>query len=151
LRSVDEAIRRRFHLVPFTITFPEKTQDKELANKLRAEWPGILQWAIEGCLKWQAEGLSQPKAVRDATAAYLEAEDATFAWIDDRCELGPNHWEATAKLFKSWKAWAELAGEFVGSQKQFGEKLETRGLTYARVGHDKVRAYRGIRLKEFWD
>jgi hypothetical protein len=57
LRGVDEAIRRRFHLVPFNVTIPPEERDKDLANKLRAEWPGILNWAIEGCLKWQAEGL----------------------------------------------------------------------------------------------
>jgi putative DNA primase/helicase len=44
LCSVDEAIRRRFHLVAFAITIPPEDRDKDLASKLRAEWPGILQW-----------------------------------------------------------------------------------------------------------
>ncbi len=34
----------------------------------------------------QREGLKPPQAVLDATAAYLEAEDAIAAWIDERCE-----------------------------------------------------------------
>jgi hypothetical protein len=41
LRSVNEAIRRRFHLVPFTVTIPPEERDKDLADKLKAEWPGI--------------------------------------------------------------------------------------------------------------
>jgi len=52
LRSVDEAIRRRFHLVPFAVTIPAEERDGELTEKLKAEWPGILAWIVAGCLKW---------------------------------------------------------------------------------------------------
>ena len=86
LRSVDEAIRRRFHMIPFAVTIPADERDVELVEKLKAEWPGILAWLIEGCLEWQAEGLRPPQAVLEATDAYLSAEDAIAAWIDDRCE-----------------------------------------------------------------
>jgi putative DNA primase/helicase len=148
LRSVDEAIRRRFHLVPFTVTIAPKERDKDLIEKLKVEWPEILKWAIDGCLKWQAEGLNPPQAVLDATSAYLEAEDATAAWMDERCEVKATYWESSAALFASWKAWAELAGEFVGSQKQFGEKLEARGIEPLRKGKNRTRGYEGIRLIE---
>ena len=57
LSSVDEAIRRRIHLIPFTVTIPPAERDHDLADKLRAEWGGILQWAIDGCLEWQRLGL----------------------------------------------------------------------------------------------
>jgi putative DNA primase/helicase len=57
LRSVDEAIRRRFHLIPFAVTIPPEERDGELTEKLRAEWPGILSWMIAGALEWQAGGL----------------------------------------------------------------------------------------------
>ena len=36
LRSVDEAIRRRMNLLPFTVTIPEGERDKDLADKLKA-------------------------------------------------------------------------------------------------------------------
>src|ERR1700677_5153855 len=93
LRSVDEAIRRRFHLIPFAVTIPLEERDGELTEKLKAEWPGILAWMIEGALQWQTEGLGTPKAVREATEAYLEAEDAIAAWIDDKCERDLEAWE----------------------------------------------------------
>ena len=63
LGSVDEAIRRRFHLIPFDFTVPEKERDPGLAEKLHAEWPGILAWMIQGCLKWQSQKLNAPAAV----------------------------------------------------------------------------------------
>jgi putative DNA primase/helicase len=50
LRSVDEAIRRRFHMIPFSVTIPPDRRDGQLSEKLKAEWPGILQWIVEGCL-----------------------------------------------------------------------------------------------------
>ena len=50
LRSVDEAMRRRFHLIPFNITIPPGERDPRLGEKLKREWPGILQWCIAGCV-----------------------------------------------------------------------------------------------------
>jgi putative DNA primase/helicase len=50
LRTVDEAIRRRFHLIPFTVTIPPAERDKHLAEKLKAEWPAILRWRELGGL-----------------------------------------------------------------------------------------------------
>ena len=86
LRSVDEAIRRRFNLIPFTVTIPPEERDDTLGEKLQAELPGILAWMIEGCTIWQKQGLNPPRVVTDATAAYLESEDAIAAWIEDCCE-----------------------------------------------------------------
>jgi putative DNA primase/helicase len=148
LRSVDEAIRRRLHLVPFTVTIPPEERDKDLAGKLKAEWPGVLQWMIEGCLKWRREGLNPPPAVLDATAEYLAAEDSIAAWIEERCELDTNAWETSASLFASWKAWAELNGEFVGNRKQFAEKLECRGLRPRTLNRKGGRGFQGIHLNE---
>ena len=90
LQSVDEAIRRRVHLIPFTVTIPPEERDEDLAERLRTEWPGILAWAIAGCLEWQKHGLAPPEAVTAATGSYLEAEDAIAAWIDERCQRRPD-------------------------------------------------------------
>ena len=94
LRSVDEAIRRRLHLIPFSVTIPAEERDTDLPDKLKAELPGILAWMIQGCFDWQRIGLAPPKVVTDATASYLEAEDALAAWIDDSCERDPQAWES---------------------------------------------------------
>jgi putative DNA primase/helicase len=144
LRSVDEAIRRRFHLIPFGVTIPTEERDSDLTEKLKAEWPGILAWAIEGCLEWQTEGLRPPKAVTDATAAYLEAEDAISAWLDDKCERDPNAWSSSAAMFASWAAWASAAGEAVGSQKKLTQALADRGFTIHNT--TKARGLYGLRV-----
>src|SRR5438128_755087 len=76
-------------MVPFDITIPQHKQDKMLTEKLRSEWPGILQWAIDGCLIWQMCELSPPAAIRDATEEYLRSQDLLAQWIDDCCGTGP--------------------------------------------------------------
>jgi len=133
LRSVDEAIRRRFNLVPFNVTIPTEERDPNLREKLKVEWPGILRWLVEGCLAWQRDGLSPPAAVLDATTAYLDAEDALSVWVGERCIRDATAWTSSTDLFASWKAWADSAGEFVGSAKRFAQNLETRGFHPVRT------------------
>jgi putative DNA primase/helicase len=146
LRSVDEAIRRRFHLVPFAVTIPANERDQNLADKLKAEWPGILQWAIQGCLAWQRVGLSPPAAVMAATALYLDAEDGLGSWLADCCEQDKSAWQASGQLYGSWKTWAETAGEVACTQKRFSQYLEKAGFTAER--RHSGRGFVGIRLKE---
>jgi putative DNA primase/helicase len=145
LRSVDEAIRRRINLIPFTVTIPLGERDPDLSAKLATESAGILQWMVKGRLAWQRQGLTPPKAVTDATTAYLEAEDTMAAWIDESCEIDPNHWEKHSDLFASWSAWATKSGEFVGSLKRFLERLENRaGIVPKRL--DNRRGCYGLRV-----
>jgi putative DNA primase/helicase len=65
LRHVDEAMRRRIHLIPFTVTIPPAERDNQLFEKLKGEWPGILAWAMEGTRMWCETGLQPPTAVAD--------------------------------------------------------------------------------------
>jgi putative DNA primase/helicase len=92
LRNVDEAMRRRIHLVPFTVTIPPAERDKELFEKLKPEWPGILRWAVDGCLEWQEIGLAPPPAIIAATDEYLAEEDALARWIEECCDSGRHLW-----------------------------------------------------------
>jgi putative DNA primase/helicase len=82
--------------------------------------------------------------VNEATAAYLEAEDAMGAWIEECCEKDMQAWTKTTELFESCRGWAEGAGEWVGSNKQFGQKLEDRGMRFQKRHGE--RGYWGLRL-----
>ena len=105
LRGVDEAIRRRLHLVPFTVpAIPEKERDPDLKDKLKAEGSAILQWIIDGCTEWLRTGLQPPEIVKAATADYLSAEDAFEYWRTDRTLPDPKSWETSADLWGSWRA-----------------------------------------------
>jgi len=75
IHGTDEAIWRRVKLVPFNVYIPPEERDKALGGKLRAELPGILNWALEGCLEWQRGGLREPEEVIAATADYRREQD----------------------------------------------------------------------------
>jgi putative DNA primase/helicase len=143
LRSVDEAITRRFHLLPFEVTIPSEERDPELPEKLRLEWSGILAWAIEGCLAWQQHGLAPPQAVQDATSQYLDGEDTLGSWIDQACLVGRGLRDTSGNLFHSWSAFAEAAGEYVVSMKRFSQSLEAKGFVRYR-GDD--RGFEGLKV-----
>lgn len=144
LQNVDEAIRRRFHLLPFTVTIPEEERDPGLPDKLAAEAGGILSWAIEGCLDWQKNGLHPPEVVRQATARYLEEEDSFGSWLDECCIRDRREWESAGDLYESWKVWAKKAGEREWKEKRFGQTLQKRGFEAQKS--QGVRGYVGIAL-----
>lgn len=154
LRTVDEAIRRRFQLIPFNITILEKERDKDLSEKLESEWPAILRWMVNGCTAWMKEGLNPPKAVVEATKKYLADEDSIATWIEERCEVKENYEDTFANLFKSWKEWAELMGEPIGSSKAFSGKFQSKGMQSIKIGHAKTSGYKGIQvakaMEESW-
>jgi putative DNA primase/helicase len=147
LRSVDEAIRRRFNMIPFTVTIPPEERDETLTERLKAEWPGILAWMIEGCRQWQRTGLKPPAAVVAATAEYLVAEDALMAWMDEACDRDKDWSDKTANLWASWKDWATRAGEQVGSLKRFSQNLKKHGFTSHR-SNTLGRGFLGLRVRD---
>jgi putative DNA primase/helicase len=148
LRSVDEAIRRRLHLLPFKVTIPEGERNRALADELKAEWPGILSWMIDGCLEWQRVGLAPPEAVKIATDNYFADQDVFSDWIEEMCDPEPNNefkTETVAALYESWAAYAKKIGSEPGGKISFGDRLETKGFIRAKTKGGRI--FRGIRLK----
>lgn len=145
LRTIDEAIKRRLHVVPFNVFIPPQERDTELLEALRDEWGAILAWGLEGCVDWQMHGLSQPKAIRDATAAYLADEDIFGHWLDEACELASDAKESLKNLHQSYRRWAERNGERLLGSKRFSQVLAERGLSRFKSGD--VRGFAGVRLK----
>jgi putative DNA primase/helicase len=145
LRGVNEAIRRRFNLIPFLVTIPEQDRDPQLDEKLKAEWPGILQWMIDGCLAWQKGGLRPPPAVVDATTAYLAEQDTLELWLEEKCAVDAIYTATVADLFDSWKEWTAANGEYTGSKKRFSQALEDRGFERMRISTE--RWFKGLALR----
>jgi len=147
LRNVDDALRRRLNFLPFVHKPPSK--DLQLEEKLRAEWPGILRWMVDGCLDWQENGLVRPAVVKEATDSYFGDQDLLAQWLDEMCDAEPgNPWKSatSAELFASWHTYAARAGEKPMSQKGFADTMEQRGFVRHR-GSQGVRGFKGVRLK----
>lgn len=148
LRNVDAAAMRRFRMIGFE--HQPENPDRDLKDKLKAEWPGILRWAIDGCLEWQRVGLAEPKAVLDTTSEYFDAQDIFGQWMDERLERDPlgEHHETTEMLFADWRLYAERRRVRVGSYDEFAERLTKAGIVNERrrVNGERKRVRVGVKL-----
>ena len=130
VKGTDYAIWRRIRLIPFTVTITEP--DPHFGDKLRAEYAGILAWAVRGCLLWQKEGLSAPSAVLDASAGYRREMDVLATFLADCCVLDINARVGVAALYKVYRAWCETNGERYETQRMLGGRLKERGVDQVR-------------------
>jgi len=151
VRGTDHAIWRRLRLVPFTETIPTEEQDRQLPDRLREEAPGILRWAVEGCVEYRERGLDAPQAVSIATETYRQEQDLLGDFLKERCVTGEDCWAWTADLFRAWCEWCEGQGEKPGSQRMFGERLRERGFEADRKGKGGRRTWRGVGLRREGD
>ena len=144
LGDTSHGIRRRVLLVPWTVTIPEAEQDPTLSEKLKAEAPGILAWAVEGCLAWQAGGLAAPASVKAATDEYFQAEDTLAAFLDDECVVKDGERCKATPLFDRYRQWASENGAEELTQKRFVGTMKERGFVSNKSDGTKV--WRGLRL-----
>lgn len=145
IRGGDEGIWRRVKLVPFDQRFEGERCDPDLRAKLEEELPGILAWAVRGCLDWQKHGLKAPPAVTGATEAYRSEMDMFSGFIDERCEIDEDANEAAGALYAAYRAWADGNGEKALSQRWFTLRLTERGFKKVRQ-HGGKRCWSGIRV-----
>ncbi len=99
---------RRVRLVPFECTFEPSPA---LADELRAEAPGVLRWAIEGCLAWRRSGrLTKPECVEQTTADYAADSDVLGEFLAEACEVDPDAEVRASLFFQHYRQWAEQQG-----------------------------------------
>jgi putative DNA primase/helicase len=154
LRNLNDAAKRRVNMGP--CTHKPKVVDKELETKLRAEWPAILRWQIDGCLDWQQNGLIRPPIVTASTQEYFGSQDLLGQWIDEKCERidqdGIPAKDTVHSLFSSYQNYLKARGEDPGSSKKFGATMRNRGF---KPLHDELgirgRGFQGIRVRIYFE
>lgn len=152
---VDEnthAFWRRIRLIPFTRVFEgEQMEDRDkLDATLAREMSGILRWALEGCMRWQKEGLHEAKAVRKATESYRDESDPLAEFFAQRCIMADDAWTSGPDLYQAFvNWWAATRGQSGykpmpphAFHRSLGERAE---LTSTKRNH--VRGWRGIAVK----
>jgi putative DNA primase/helicase len=146
IRNVDEAMKRRLHLIPFTVTIPPERRDAKLTDKLLKERDGILAWAVEGCNLWLRQGLKPPASVVSATEEYFDEEDAIGEFLDEECQRHPQARVSAADTFQRWQEWATRRGEYIGTSRWLMQQLCNRGHERTRL-HGGVKGIAGLSLK----
>jgi putative DNA primase/helicase len=145
IRGTDNAIWDRIRMIPFTVTIPESERDPALPDRLRAELPGILRWAVQGALAWQRdEGLHPPAEVRGATAAYRDEMDTLASFIEECCLVDSNAMTSAKLLYSTYAKWTGDSGERPMTKTAFGSRLKERG--FKAEATRTARMWFGLRL-----
>lgn len=149
--GLDEGIWRRVKLIPFNLNLPSHKRDKRLPEKLSLEMPGILNWAIEGCMKWQQGRLKEPKVVAEATGQYKEDMDILAPFLDEVCYIDEPENEAirieAKELYNVYERWCFNSGERALGNRSFYRMLETKGFGKTKGQKNKT-FLTGITLNE---
>jgi len=138
----DEAIKRRLCVIPFRATFANEARDKTLMDKLKAELPGILAWAVEGCLRRQAEGLRRPGAVTDATAVYHTQIDALGEFLAAATKPVKEARVPVRQFMTTFNKWLDATGHETMSPRAIGGLMNKKG--YPSLVRGSARVYSGL-------
>lgn len=148
--GLDEGIWRRVKLIPFDLNLPAHLRDKKLPEKLSLEMSGILNWAIEGCLKWQKDGLKEPAVVTKATGLYKADMDILDPFLSECCYTDKENEQLkieAKELYNVYNNFCFKSGERTLGNRSFYRMLETKGFNKERGAKNKTYFY-GITLIE---
>lgn len=148
VKEQDSGTWRRIKLIPFQQKFEGDAKDIHLGETLRAEYPGILRWIVDGARDWYEHGLSDPASVREAISAYQEESDSLAGFMPGVLTLVPGRWTANADIWQAYTQWAADNGEeSFGRSSTLNKALIER--SKGRVEADKKngkRVLRGVAL-----
>ena len=148
IRGTDDGIWRRLRLIPFTYSFTDAEKDKRFGEKLKAELPGILRWAIDGVVKWNQQGLGSCAEVDQASAGYRTEMDPIGPFIEDNCTVDPSQSVTGQALYGAYKQWCVENSCNAITDREFRARLDDLGFKkFDKSISGKVRsAYNGIGL-----
>lgn len=145
IRGTDDGIWRRLMLIPFNVQIPLDKVDKDLKYKLKREAVGILNWAVEGAVMWQKEGLNPPQSVQKASQKYRNEMDVTSSFIEECCEVAPDKKVQANALFEAYKNWAGKNSQYSMSNTKFGSEMSNK---FKRKHGRNGNYYQGIDLRK---
>jgi putative DNA primase/helicase len=146
--GTDDGVWRRMHVVPWAVSFPPDKQDHQLGQKLNAELPGILAWAVAGCLEWQRLGVSDPPAVTEATAEYRDHSDPVGDYFRLHVVFEPGARMTCKALRSSYEAWCEELGHPPVGARKLGARLRSHAVKPVNLRLDGrfSNGWAGVRL-----
>ena len=111
---------------------------------LTQELPGILNWAIEGCLLWQANGLPAPASVTASVSEYRSEMDTVCMFVSDECTVAAHDRVTVGSLYQQYLIWCRSSGKPPRSKVQFGKSLPSQG--YEQIHGSTRRYWRGMSI-----
>jgi len=147
IRGTDDAIWNRLLPIPCKHQVTEgQDLDRDLPKKLLAEAPGIIAWAVNGAVRWKAEGLPRPNIILDARNEWRERMDLIGQFLEEECE--PGEWGEVTEAYRVFVEYAKSHGEqhpIVSTA--FGLRLAERGMPSKLHHSTRRRMYLGLKLR----
>lgn len=122
-----KAMMDRMTPVNFGRTIPQRERDAELPEKLAEEYPGILNWIIEGAQKYLAQGLTLPDHVQKTCNDYVKSMDDIGLYIDEHYVIDPNGSILTTEFYTGYSEWSKALGGMPKSMKRVSPYMEQKG------------------------
>jgi putative DNA primase/helicase len=144
IKGTDHGIWRRIKLIPFTTRIEEERQDKHLKEKLRSEASDILNWLLEGAMRWKKEGLRAPAVILNATDEYRGEMDVIGNFLKECCVRVPGAVIRIRELFKAYQGCCEENNEHGCSERFFSLRLKEMG--YEKTRTAEARYWCGLGL-----
>ena len=151
LSDASGALAGRFVLLCLTRSWYGR-EDMLLTDRLLAERPGILNWAIEGWRRLHERGyFIQPRSSEEAIRQLEDLASPISAFVRERCTVGPGRSIEVNELFAAWQSWCQAMGRAsAGNIQSFGRDLRAAvpGLrtSQPRMAGGRMRFYDGIDL-----
>ncbi|PEP87755.1 phage/plasmid primase, P4 family [Bacillus toyonensis] len=143
IRGTDNGIWRRLAVIPFTVQIPKGKVDKRLKHKLRRELKAILNWAVEGYIKWRKDGLQEPQIIQDQREEYRTEMDSIEAFLAECCRKIPQGKVQAKTLYRLYRDWASENGQDMISNTKFGREM---GKKFHKYRSENGNCYTGIEL-----
>jgi putative DNA primase/helicase len=148
--GTDEGIWRRICQVPFTYFVPPEQRDPLLAERLRAEGSGILNWALAGLHEYLDGGLRAPERVQRATQAYREEQDIVGRWLEENIMIGLDPAKASVAksvIYDNYRGWCKASGHLPLSKINLGKRLRVRKPQIEERKSNGVDSWLGVEIK----
>ena len=110
-RDFSDALFRRAVILTFNRKFEGANRDVRLADKLRAELPGILNLALDGLRRlFTNEAFTEPSSSIAIVRQWRMEADQVAQFVEDACDTGTGCRATSAELFSAYSSWAMDAG-----------------------------------------
>ena len=146
ITGTDHGIWRRIRIVPFEYTVPKDKLNKNLLNELKQSRKSVLNWLVNGAIKYYNDGLGSCEAVTKATKKYRKSQDTLGSFIDACIKEAEGSEIRARALYEAYVSYCNDNFLNAMSETKFGKVFAALGF---KRGKDKIsRKYLDIKLKK---
>lgn len=149
IRDASGTIATRYILLKLTETFLGR-EDLNLKAALAPEMGGILNWALDGLDRLRKRGhFRMPASAQESIRELQDAAEPVGAFLREWCTCDPDQRVNVKTLYRSYRTWAQEAGQQILAVNSFGRALRGQLPKLKTTGVGAKRDYVGVALSDY--